>query len=79
MKIPSVIFIYLIVTRPEILILGAAGKKSRYFSKDDLFNSRKRDQETSIDEILDKISAKGFNSLTEKEKRILDEHSRKDD
>ncbi|MCE7991379.1 MAG: rhomboid family intramembrane serine protease [Roseivirga sp.] len=73
--IPSVIFIYLIVKRPEILILGSSLKKPRYLSKDDRYNSEKKAKQEEVDSILDKISEKGFDSLTKKEKDILDKYS----
>lgn len=75
--VPTMIFIYLIVTRPEILILGPTRTKKGYFTKEDRYNSLKRDKQISIDTILDKISEKGIGSLTKEEKRILDEYSGK--
>lgn len=77
--VPTIIFIYLIVTRPEILILGPAQKKTEFFSKEDQYNTVKHQKQTDIDSILDKISEKGIGSLTKKEKGILEEYSRNGD
>lgn len=77
--IPTLVFIYLIVTRPEILILGSAPKKPDFFTKDDRYNDQKKHRQNDIDSILDKISAKGIDSLTKQEKRILEEYSGKGD
>lgn len=77
--VPTIIFIYLIVTRPEILILGPAQKKTEFFSKEDQYNTVKHQKQTDIDSILDKISEKGIDSLTKKEKGILEEYSRNGD
>lgn len=73
--IPSVVFIYLILKRPNILILSTSQSKSKFFSKDDQYNSQKKAKEEDIDAILDKISEKGFDSLSKKEKDILDKYS----
>lgn len=75
--IPAIVFIYLIVTRPEILILGPTRTKPTYVTKDDRYNSLRKEKQTNIDAILDKISEKGIDSLTREEKRMLDEYSGK--
>ncbi len=75
--IPTIVFIYLIITRPEILILGSANKKPDYSTKDDRYNSLKKQKQVDIDSILDKISEKGIDSLTQEEKRILEDYSGK--
>ncbi len=75
--IPAIVFIYLIVTRPEILILGPTRTKQAYITKDDRYNSLRKEKQTDIDAILDKISEKGIDSLTREEKRTLDEYSGK--
>jgi len=67
---PIIIFFYLILRRPEILITKKWNTSSTSFKT----NARK---EISIDDILDKINAKGINSLTKKEREVLDRHSTK--
>ncbi|MEE1347275.1 MAG: DUF6576 domain-containing protein [Bacteroidales bacterium] len=41
------------------------------------FNKRKIDNQREVDRILDKINARGYNSLTEDEKLTLFNQSRK--
>ena len=47
----------------------------------DLFQQNKgfEIEEPTVDEILDKISEKGIDSLTEKEKEILDNYGKRKD
>jgi membrane associated rhomboid family serine protease len=56
-------------------------KSSKDIEDADFFDLRKKDEETisqaEIDEILDKISQSGYQNLTEREKRILFEASKK--
>lgn len=73
--VPSAIFIYLILKRPEMLILSSTQPKPKFFSKEDQYSSQKKAKQDDIDAILDKISEKGFDSLSQKEKDILDKHS----
>ncbi|GAB5527966.1 MAG: hypothetical protein Roseis2KO_58380 [Roseivirga sp.] len=77
--VPTIAFIYLIITRPEILILGSANKKPDYLTKDDRYNSLRKQKQIDIDSILDKISEKGIDNLTQEEKRILEDYSGKDE
>lgn len=44
---------------------------------DDTYNAEKVLQQKKIDEILDKVSKKGVESLSEQEKIILDNYSKK--
>lgn len=76
--LPSVAFIYIIITRPHILLVD------NYFFKthanavtiDHKYNIEKRDKEQEIDRILEKIHKKGMKSLTDKERQMLQEYSR---
>lgn len=69
--IPSALFIYLILTRPEILIINSFNKKPKYYSRDDRFNSQRKEKQETLDKLLDKISEKGIDSLSKKEKETL--------
>lgn len=44
--------------------------KSRFIS-DDIYNQRKKEKQDIIDNLLDKISKNGIDSLSEHEKEIL--------
>ncbi|EDP95008.1 DUF6576 domain-containing protein [Kordia algicida OT-1] len=50
-----------------------SGKK--YYTIDDEFNAKKKEKQEKVDRILEKINAKGVESLTSQEKAILDEYS----
>ncbi|HVE62096.1 MAG TPA: rhomboid family intramembrane serine protease [Chitinophagaceae bacterium] len=75
--VPSIAFIYLIITRPQILLVDNFYFKTHknYYSIDHKYNAEKNTRQQEIDKILDKISRKGMSSLTNKEKEKLKEHS----
>jgi membrane associated rhomboid family serine protease len=76
--VPTLIFIYLIVTRPQILLIDNQFFKSqkRYFNIDEKYNEQKSNKQKELNFLLDKISQKGIGSLTQKEKQRLDSLSR---
>lgn len=76
--VPTVVFIYLIITRPHILLVDNFYYKTHksFYSIDHKYNRGKREQQMEVDRILDKISKRGMGSLTSREKEILKEHSR---
>lgn len=43
---------------------------------DEAYNTLKKEQEATLDELLDKISAKGLKSLTRRERELLDKYSK---
>lgn len=49
----------------------------RNYTIDDQFNSEKRDREKEIDRLLSKMGKNGVNDLSEKDRKRLDELSRK--
>lgn len=73
--IPTFVFIYLILTRPHILIINKPmfTDAPKYIDPKIKWNEEKRNKELSIDQILDKINMKGIDSLTEKERKQLEE------
>jgi membrane associated rhomboid family serine protease len=76
--LPSIIFIYIILTRPHVLLIDNNYFKSqkRYYSVDHRYNAEKVDKEKEVDRILEKISRKGMKSLTPKERETLENHSK---
>jgi len=76
--VPTIAFIYLIITRPHILLIDNYffKKHSDYYSIDQKYNAEKNNQQNEIDKILDKINKKGMNSLSRKEKEMLREYSK---
>ncbi|MBO9698690.1 MAG: rhomboid family intramembrane serine protease [Sporocytophaga sp.] len=71
---PTIIFLYFILAMPEILLINNSfSSRNDYMSKDEEYNLRKFNKQKDIDRILDKINEKGLDSLTSKEKELLDE------
>jgi len=52
-------------------------EEKRNYTIDDQFNSEKRDREKEIDRLLGKMGKNGVNDLSEKDRKRLDELSRK--
>lgn len=73
----SVALIVFFVSRPKSLFKKGARKNKGYQTIDDKFNEERREEEITIDEILEKIHKKGLHSLNKKEKEILTRHSEK--
>lgn len=76
--VPSIVFIYMIITRPHVLLIDNNFFKAqkRYYSIDQKYNAEKLDKEKEVDRILEKISKKGIKSLTQKERETLENHSK---
>jgi membrane associated rhomboid family serine protease len=77
--VPTLAFIYLIITRPHLLLIDNLffNTHKNYYSVDHKYNESKFNQQQEIDRILDKISKRGMNSLSQKEKKMLKEYSKK--
>lgn len=77
--LPTIAFIYLIVTKPEILLTNAPifNKPKETFSIDQNFNRKKTEEKSDLDSLLDKIQAEGMDSLTTEERRRLEEYSKR--
>ena len=76
--VPSLIFIYIIITRPHILLIDNYffNKHSNAITVDHKYNIEKANKQKEIDRILEKIHKRGMNSLTSKEKQMLEDYSR---
>ncbi|PVD53695.1 rhomboid family intramembrane serine protease [Terrimonas sp.] len=76
--IPSLIFLYVIIKKPHLLMVDNLFYKqhSKYYTIEDKYNSKKANAQRQVDQILEKIHKRGMNSLTRKEKEILDEYSK---
>lgn len=77
--IPSLVFIYMILTRPHLLLIdnGYFKSQKKYYNIDHQYNEAKANKQKELDLLLDKISLKGIHSLSKKEKAKLEEYSRK--
>ncbi len=75
---PTLAFIFLIIERPDYLFIEKfTFNQKDYKNIDDEYNERKVARQQEIDAILEKISAKGFDSLSEREKETLERFSEK--
>jgi len=76
--VPALAFIYLIITKPALLLIDNLyfKKHHHFYSIDHAYNSQKAEKQNEIDRILDKINKYGINSLTNKEKNTLRQHSK---
>ena len=76
--IPSIVFIILVALKPGMLIFSKpAARNLQNYTIDDLYNEEKVNSEKEIDRILEKIHTRGIDSLTAREKEILDAYSSK--
>jgi membrane associated rhomboid family serine protease len=75
--IPSVVFIWMIIFRPHILLINNHfyDTHTEYLDIDHLYNAKKVERQQTMDMLLDKINKHGINSLTPKEKEQLDKLS----
>jgi membrane associated rhomboid family serine protease len=78
-SVPTLAFIYLIITRPHVLLIDNLffNNHKDHYSIDHKYNEKKFTQQQEIDKILDKISKRGMNSLSQKEKQMLKDFSKK--
>ncbi len=76
--VPCLVFIYMIMTRPNLLLVDNHFFKEHRenLTIDQKYNAQKADKQREIDRILDKIHKRGIDSLTKKEKQLLDEYSK---
>ena len=76
--VPAAVFIYVIVTRPHLLLIDNFYFKNHkhYYSIDHKYNEEKSFSQKEIDKILDKINTKGMNSLSRGEKEKLKQYSK---
>ena len=79
--IPTIVFIYLIASKPQILFVDNLFFKAHndHYSIDHKYNEERTMRQQEIDKILDKIAKHGIHSLSRKEKELLKEYSKKID
>jgi hypothetical protein len=67
------VMIYLFARKAQRIT--TLGDTSTYLTIDQKYNADRRSRQEMVDRLLDKIAHKGINSLSEKEKQLLKEHS----
>lgn len=75
---PTLVFIYLIIARPHVLMIDNFYFKThkKHYNIDHQYNENKVNKQKELDKLLDKISLKGIDSLSKKEKQKLEELSK---
>jgi membrane associated rhomboid family serine protease len=70
--IPSVFFIIWIIRKPELMLVeNIFSQKQGFETMEDRYNARRATHQKEVDRILEKISKRGIDSLTAKEKEVL--------
>jgi membrane associated rhomboid family serine protease len=70
--IPSVFFIIWIIRKPEMMLVeNLFAQKQGFQTMEDRYNARRATHQKEVDRILEKISKRGIDSLTAKEKEVL--------
>jgi membrane associated rhomboid family serine protease len=76
--LPTIVFICLIITKPQMLLIDNYFFKThpKNYNIDHKYNEVKINKQKELDRILDKISKKGMDSLSKKEKQDLEAYSK---
>lgn len=75
--IPSLVFLFFIIKKPYLLLLSNPFSKSKgLLTQEDKYNTHKLEKQEELDKLLDKISTKGYDKLTKKEKQRLNDLSK---
>ena len=77
--VPTIAFIYIIITKPQFLLIDNFFFKRHQnaYNIDQKYNFEKSKRHNEIDKILDKINKKGIDSLSKDEREKLKEYSKK--
>jgi hypothetical protein len=78
MLLPVLIFLYLKWSGRDIQVSNFGQKTDGYQSIDDAYNTQKNEREKELNRLLDKIDYSGIDSLTDAEKKRLEELYGKD-
>lgn len=75
---PTIVFIYLIISRPHVLMIDNFYFKThkKHYNIDYQYNEERANKQKELDKLLDKISEKGIDSLSKKERQRLEELSK---
>lgn len=77
--VPILLFIFIIMKKPHLLLINNFffNQHKDHYSIDHKYNENRHLRQKEIDRILDKISKSGLGSLSAKERKQLDEYSKK--
>ena len=76
--VPTLLFLYLIITKPHLLFINTSSFKiaKTYQTIDDKYNDKRISRQQELDKLLDKIAKKGIKGLSKKERKKLEEYSK---
>jgi membrane associated rhomboid family serine protease len=75
--VPAIAFILFIIYKPQALLIdNFFFKNRRNLTIEDKYNVRKINRQKELDILLEKIHRNGINSLSKKEREILEEYSK---
>lgn len=63
--------------RNKLSVKNLLQPKQKFYSIDDEYNAKRKEKQNEIDRLLDKIGPNGLDDLTEKERKRLDQLSKK--
>lgn len=69
--VPSVVFLYLVFTKPSFLLVKQLERESVYRDIDERYYAKKRHKELELNKLLEKIHENGIESLSHHEKERL--------
>lgn len=72
---PGIVLIGIMIRKPELILIDKRSRE-RQLTMEDRYNISRHSYQEEVDRILEKINKTGINSLTKKEKEILDKYSR---
>lgn len=72
--VPTILFIIFIIRRPGALLIDNLyyRRHQDFYNIDHRYNARRREKEAEIDRILDKIGRSGMDSLSKRERELLE-------
>ncbi|MDF2187813.1 rhomboid family intramembrane serine protease [Paraflavitalea sp. CAU 1676] len=78
-SVPALVFMYLIISRPHVLMVDNFffKKHRKHYTIDQRYNEDQHNRQQEIDRILDKINKSGMRSLTKAEKDKLEDYSKR--
>lgn len=74
--IPGSTVIFIMIQKPEWILISKQSQKEYATTYEDRYNMTKNEQKQKVDEILEKINSHGMESLTKKERQILDDYAK---
>ena len=77
LTVPTIVFLYLIIKRPEMLMIDGYTKYRVKRFKEDLKQRNTLTEEEELNQLVEKVGKKGVKGLSRKEKERLDELSKK--